>query len=327
MATELAPANEASYDVSSDRAVPSDALDSPDALNFWEPEDDQAKPEDQTQGNETDREPAETPEGQEAENTDQQTDEETDEAKADTPAEPEDSVVIAMPGGEKLELKELKSGYMRDRDYRHKTTEIANKRRELETLSTRVTQAVDAVSEILMAQVPPAPDPSLSLTDPLRFIQEKAVHEQAMERINAIVEKANSAKQVTDTLTAEQRTEQVRSEIAKLTDAFPQTKTPEGQKKFFEASVGAMREIGYTDAEINGVTDHRMFRGAYYVALGLKAEAASKRAAQKVVNVPPVTAQRRPAGPNAAKTRANQEALKRLNSSGSIQDAMAVDFD
>jgi len=57
------------------------------------------------------------------------------------------------------------------------------------------------------------------------------------------------------------------------------------------------------------------------------AEAARTKAAQKVVNVPPVAAQRRQGGPNAVKTRANQEALTRLNRSGSIKDAMAVDFD
>lgn len=327
MATELATANETH--VSSDSAVPSDALDSPSALNFWEPEEDQVKPELQDQGIETDREPAEVND-QEAENVDQETqaaEDQSDEAKAETPAEPEDSVVIAMPTGEKLELKELKNGYMRDRDYRHKTTDIANRRRELEAHSTRVTQAVDAVSELLMAQVPKAPDPSLTLTDPLAFIQQKALHDQGMERISSIIDKANSVKAVTNTLSQEQQSEIVQSEIAKLYEAFPQTRTPEGQRKFFDASVGAAKELGFSDAEIGAINDHRMFKVAYYANLGLKAEAARSKAAQKVVNVPPVATQRRPAGPNAAKQRANQEALSKLNRTGSISDAMAVDFD
>lgn len=331
MAPELAPANEASNDVSSDRAAPSDALDNPDSLNFWEPEEDQVKPEFQNKGTETDREPAEVQPNQEAEKTDQEQpdpDKPDDEAKAEeAPAEPEDSVVIAMPGGEKLELKELKSGYMRDRDYRHKTTEIANTRRNLEALSARVTESANAISEVLMSQVPKAPDQSLSLTDPLRYIQEKAQHEAALEFVNSIVEKATTAKSVGNTLTQEQQAEISRVEAAKLAEAFPAIRTADGQKQFFDGALGVARELGFADTELSTVTDHRIFKVLHYAKLGRDAEAAKAKAAGKVANVPPVAAQRRQAGPNAAKARANQEALSKLNRSGSMRDAMQVDFD
>lgn len=329
MATELAPANEASHDVSSDRADPSDGFDnSPESWDYADPDEEQDNPE--TKASETDSDSetdeAQTTESQEAEEPEAEKPDEEKTDKADK-AEPDDSIVIAMPGGEKLELKELKSGYLRDRDYRHKTTDLANKRRELETLSTRVTQSANAISEVLMSTVPPAPHQSLSVSDPLRYVQEKAQHEAALEYVNSIVEKATSAKDVVNTLTREQQADIVQSEIAKLTEAFPQTKTPEGQKQFFDTALGGARELGFSDAELAQITDHRMFKVAYYAKLGLQAEAAKSKAVSKVANVPPVATQKRQAGPNAAKARANQDAMKRLARSGSIQDAMAVDFD
>ncbi len=327
MATELAPANEASPDVSSDRAAPSDGLDnSIETWDYAEPDEDQAKPETKPAETDSNSETDEAQPSQETEEPDAKTEtaEETEEPDA---AEPADSIVIAMPGGEKLELKELKSGYLRDRDYRHKTTDLANKRRELEALSTKVSQSANRISEVLMKRVPPAPDQSLSLSDPLRYIQEKAQHEGSLEWVNSIVNEATAATEVGNTLTQEQQTEVNRSEIAKLTEAFPDIVKPEGHKKFSEAVNGAADFLGFSGEEVGAATDHRYFRALYYAKLGMEAEAASKKAASKVVNVPPVAAQKRPAGPNAAKARANQDAMNRLKRTGSIHDAMAVDFD
>ncbi|WP_375413081.1 hypothetical protein [uncultured Bradyrhizobium sp.] len=323
MATELAPANSADTSAESVQATPSDGLDnSPETWDYADPDEDQDNPETKTSETDSNSETDEAPASQETEEPATET--ETTEKPAQ---EPDDSIVIAMPGGEKLELKELKSGYLRDRDYRHKTTDLANKRRELEALSTRVTQSASAISEVLMSQVPPEPDPSLSLTDPLKYLQDKAQHEGALKYVNSILEKANTAKDVGNTLTQEQQTEINRVEIAKLTEAFPVIKTADGQKKFFDAALGGARELGFSDTELQGVNDHRIFKVLHYAKLGLEAEAAKTKAAGKVVNVPPIAPQKRQAGPNAAKARANQDAMRRLAQTGSIQDAMAVDFD
>src|SRR5690606_5559105 len=119
-------------------------------------------------------------------------------------------------------------------------------------------------------------------------------------------------KDVANTLTAEQRTELLQSENAKLAEAFPQTATSEGRQKFFETAASAAAEMGWSKDEIGQVTDHRMFKLAHYAALGLAAEKARAKAKQKVANVPPVTPQKRPQGPNAAKVQRNKEAVKRL---------------
>lgn len=317
----------------SDSVQPSDALDNPATLDFYEPEEDQDNSKtEQSAGTETDRETGEATEGQETEGEPQEAVEQQDEQAAEgenSPKEPADSVLVAMPDGQKLELKELKSGYMRDRDYRHKTTEVANKRRDLEASSARVTGTVNAIAKLLMDQVPPAPDHSLSLSDPLRYVQEQAAHNSGRAVLDQLFQKAGELSNERNALTQEQQAEHARSEIAKLEQAFPQTRTQDGKVKFIERAVSAAREMGFTDDELNAVTDHRHFAVLHYAQLGLQAEKAQKVAARKTANVPPVAPQkqRQQGAVGAMKARANQEAMKRLTDSGSMTDAMSVDFE
>lgn len=313
----------------SDNAHPSDALDNPANLNFWEPgdpdnsevEEDEADPE---------REPDETAEdGQEADESETadatEAETEGEAAEAEDP-EIKDDVVVNV-NGEKVALSDLKAGYMRQSDYSRKTQELGNKRRDLEALTTRVTSSVSAIADFLSKQIPDAPDASLAMTDPGRYVREKAMHESAMAQVTAIIEQANAPKEAANKLTAEQRSELLQVENAKLAEAFPQTATPEGRQKFFESAASAARELGYSVDEIGQVADHRMFALAHYARLGMAAEKAKAKATQKVAGVPPVAPAKRQPGPNASKVRANQDAMKRLSRTGSIHDAMKIDFD
>ena len=319
MATELAPANEASFDDSSDRAEPSDALDNPENLNFEEPGE-QANQEVEQSGTETDSETdAPVEDGQEAEETADNT--ETEEGTQ--PAEVKDDVIVDV-AGEKLPLSELKAGYQRQADYTRKTQELGNKRRDLEALSTRVTASVNAIADLLVKQIPAAPDPSLAMTDPGKYVADKAMHDAMMAQVAAVIEQAQAPKEAVNTLTQEQRAELLQSENAKLAEAFPQTAKPETRKKFFDDVTRVASELGYSQSDLEGVTDHRMFKLAYYAKLGMDAEKAKAKAAQKVANVPPMAQQKRQAP---AQVRANQDAMKRLAKTGSIHDAMAIDFE
>lgn len=247
------------------------------------------------------------------------------EAEASTP-EPDDSATITVDG-QTLTIGELKKGYFREADYTRQKQQVSQKERDLEALTARVTTSVNAIAEFLSKQIPDAPDASLAMTDPGRYVREKAQHEAAMVQINAILEQANAPKEVAEKLTAEQRKTLLAEENAKLVEAFPQTATEEGRKKFFETAAGVARELGYSDAEIGEVIDHRMFKLAHYAALGMQAEKARAKAAKKVENKPPVAPQKRQPGANAAKAAKNREAMKRLSRTGSIADAMAIDFD
>ncbi len=323
MATELATANSAADSVAeSDSADFATDLDNPANLDFDEQEDANEEAEATGTDDNSDTGEGEAQETAETEEASETT--ETAESDTDQPAIKDDVVVDVQ--GEKLPLSELKSGYMRKADYTRKTQEVATQRRGLEALTSRVTDSVNAIADLLIAQAPKMPDPSLAMTDPGRYVQEKAIHEAAMSQINAVVEKATAPKEVANKLTAEQRKEYLDSENAKLAEAFPQTTKPETRKKFFDDAMSAAAELGYSSEEIQSATDHRMFKLAHYARLGMAAEKAKAKATQKVANVPPMTPNKRQL-PNGSKARANQDAMKRLAKTGSIHDAMGIDFD
>lgn len=313
-----------------DSVRPSLSLD--DALNidFYDPGEDTKEDDQETQSeSETD----EAPDGQESDEIDAiaegddeaEAEESGEEVKASTP-EPGDDVSITV-NGEKLTLNELKRGYLREGDYTRKTQAVSQKEKSLDALTARVTTSVNAIADFLSKQIPEAPDPSLAMTNPGEFVQRKAMHEAAMAQVNTILSSAGDVKDVASQLTAEQRTELLQSENAKLAEAMPSTSTQEGRQKFFERAASAAKELGYSDEDIKQVSDHRTFLLAHYAALGMQAEKAREKAKAKVVNVPPVTPQKRPQGPNAAKVQQNRDAMKRLARTGSMADAMAIDFD
>jgi hypothetical protein len=59
----------------------------------------------------------------------------------------------------------------------------------------------------------------------------------------------------------------------------------------------------------------------------MEAEKAKAKVAQKVEKVPPVVPPKRAQQKNAAQIRSNQDAMRRLSRTGSIHDALGVDFD
>lgn len=322
-------ANSASAESAS--AQPAISLDDAANIDFYDPATDNVEDdEDQQSEGATD----EAGEGQEAEETATAEDDDTAEAEAegaedesaDAKPEPQDDVTVTV-NGERLALSELKSGYMRQADYSRKTQDVATQRKSLEALSARVTKSVDAIAQFLVNQLPQAPDPSLAMTDPAAFVQQKAMHEAAMGQINAIVAQANEAKEVGNTLTQEQRSELIKLENAKLAEAFPQSARPETRKQFFQGAMSAAAEMGFTPEEISGALDHRFYKLAHYAQIGLKAEQAKAKAVKKVENKPPVAPQKRQQGANASQARKNKDAMKRLAKTGSLDDALAIDFD
>ena len=111
----------------------------------------------------------------------------------------------------------------------------------------------------------------------------------------------------------------------KLTNLFPKTATREGRQKFFEDVQSVAGELGYSTDELRGVTDHRLFALAHWAKVGMDAAKAREKAQAKVEKAPPATP-RKP-GQGAATANRNAEAMRKLGRTGSIKDALAIDWD
>lgn len=307
------------------------SLDDAMAIDIFDPSE---EPEEAENAEQSQDEPGEIEDDQEAEDIEATADDEaegeepgeTDEASEPDP-EPADDVHVTV-NGERLALSELKAGYQRQADYSRKTQEVAERRKGLEAMSARVNQTVEAVADFLIRQIPAAPDPQLAMTNPSQFVQQKAMHEAATAQVEALLGQAGQVRDVAQALTVEQQRELLQQENAKLAEVFPATATGEGRKAFFDTAAAAAKELGYSDDEIKTVMDHRMFSLAHYAAIGMRAEKAREKAKAKVQNAPPVASPKaQKQGVNASKARRNQEAMKRLARTGSIADALAIDFD
>lgn len=299
---------------------PATGLDDAD-LDFWEPED-EANPEpgraseygrDETRGEGHD-DPAHP-------------DDEPAEPDEDAAANEAEDFLVVLKGGEEVPFSELKLGYMRDRDYRHKTQDIANRGRALEGMASRVAQSANAFANLIASEIPPEPPEHMAALDPDGYRRQWALHQAGLERIDEILSIAEAPAMVMGALSEAASDEQLEAENLKLIEAFPETADDEGRLSCFAGAFEVAEALGFSEAEVREVTDHRLFKLAHYARLGLAAEQAKKRAMSKLARAPAPVVRPRPAGKAEQAPGRSREAMKRLAKSGSIRDAMGVDFD
>lgn len=240
--------------------------------------------------------------------------------------EPADDVTITI-GKEKIAIGDLKKSFYREADYTRQKQRVSQRENELQNLSARVSQSVHKIADFLSRQIPDEPDAQLAITHPGQFVQQKAMHDQAMARLSEIFSAGEAVGTVATTLTDDQHKALLDEESGKLAAVFPHLSKPGEQEKFFTAAFETGRQLGYSDAELQSATDHRLFMLAHYARIGMKTVKAKAAAMKKVQDIPPVAPPRRPQGANPSRARANQEAMKRLGRTGSLADAMAIDID
>lgn len=298
-----------------------------DQVNDWDyadPDEDQDTGEAQNETSEGEPAPDEQASDEASASDEEQSSDDETKAKDDEKAVKK-GPLVELASGEKLPLEEVAKGYMRQRDYSQKTEAVAQQRRTLEAAAQQLEAIQTGFVEYLSQYVPPMPDAALASTNPAEYVRQKAAHEAAITRVNEIAElgkKAQGVKQQVD-ITAHQ--EILEREFALLTERVPRLKDPKAREKFREDTFAAAREFGFTDEELSMATDHRLFLLADAAREGIAARKARAEAAKKVAVRPPVTAPAKRAAPEAKP--GNADALKKLQRTGSIRDAMAIDFD
>jgi hypothetical protein len=257
-------------------------------------------------------------------------------AESDESAEPEEQgeetneasdTIITLKGGEQVPLEELKQGYLRESDYRRKTQELGNKRGTLEAMTTRVATTANAIAQFLVEQLPEEPNYSMAIQNPSEYTRQKAVYDAALARVHQLINLGQEPQKVAGELKQTATEETLAAENAKLLEAFPHLAKEEAREKFFTDAFKSGEDFGFSPEEMQGFTDHRYFKVMHYAMLGLQAEQAKSKAMTKVANAPPATAKAKPNGAVNPAARKNQDAMKRLAKTGSIKDAMSIDFE
>lgn len=295
----------------------SDDAETWDYFDPDEDQDDEEAPEDEATDDEPDEDVEEAAED-EAEDDDQ-------EAEEPAASELADDVRVKLPDGSTVTFGELKESPMLKADHTRKTQEIANQRKTVKADVERMQRITEAFVDHVSSLVPEAPDASLALSDPNKYTAQKAQYEAAMEQVRKLIELGDAPKEIAKEMNDADRQERLREANQQLIDMFPEAAGGKTREAFFTNVQTVANDLGFSNEELGQVEDPRIFALAHWAKKGMEAEKAKAKAKEKVAKAPPA-APRKP-GTGAGKRSGNREAMRKLSRSGSIQDAMAVDFD
>lgn len=299
--------------------VQADQTETAPEWDFFDPDEDTEDTPDTEATDDDGTETDDDPEATEAETEDEAA--EGEEEGEESEPEPE---YFDLPDGTKVERDEVVKGYLRQSDYTRKSTEVAEMRKALEAENQRIQGITETFVDYLSQMVPQEPDPSLALSDANAYTRQKAQHEAAVAEVKKLIELGEQAEESGNNISEADRQKTLAEENRKLAERFPETATPKGREAFFSGAAEAAKELGFGMDELGQVSDHRMFALAHWANEGMKAAKARDKAKTKAAKAPPATPNK-PGQPK--RQNRNAEAMRKLGRSGSIRDALAIDFD
>lgn len=165
-----------------------------------------------------------------------------------------------------------------------------------------------ALADYLHSFLTPHPSAELAVANPSEYVRLQAQHEAEVQTLTRVLEHASHARQQANEINIDRHHEIVAEQNVHLIRHFPECADPEGRERFFDVMREVAYECGFGEDELRRVVDHRIFRLAHLAAVGMQ-RASKPQAKEK------------------ASPRGRSTPMGRLAASGSIQDAMAVDFD
>lgn len=241
-----------------------------------------------------------------------------------------DDTEIVLEDGEKITLAQLKRNNLFQRDYSRKTEELARQRESYEKeLHERVTQASEdirrqreAILEYSQQFLPQEPDVEMLRSDPLGYMEAKAVYDQQMQALTRLSQqREHETRQLTEQQ-QKQAAEYVESERTKLFDALPKLKDPEKLKAFRTDAVSIGEKVyGVPEQDINTIADSRWMR-ILHDAISYQKLVAKKASTQETVKAKPKLVNRQRMSLPESRDRDAAGRFQALKKTGSVDDAI-----
>lgn len=254
-------------------------------------------------------------------------DEENDDSNAPPP-----KLYRVKVNGEEIEVPEdeLVKGYSRTQDYTRKTQEAAELRKqaEAETAAARsereqLAAQLTTLQQALQQMTPAEPDwDQLRAEDPEHFADVYAAWQIHQRRLSDLDAARQDAVQKVLADRHQQHMSYLQAEKAKLVEAIPEWKNPDVAKKEAAALREYAKSKGYSDDEINAVSDHRVMLLLRNAMRYERAEANRPALRQKVEKVRAATPGTKDTGRKAVTDVTRQR--QRLSKTHSVQDAAAL---
>jgi len=229
-----------------------------------------------------------------------------------------------MADGTEVPVSDLIQGRMLQQDYTRKTQEVANERKTVQADVQRMQSITTAFVEHLSALVPDPPSPDLLYSNPVKAFQQQQIHERAMAQVQKLIEMGNAPKQIGGAMTEADNQRQLQEANQRLIEMFPESASGAGREAFYNGVQSVANDLGFSNAELSANRDPRIFALAHWARKGMEADKARATAKAKVAAAPPATP-RKP-GQGAGTGNGNADAMRKLSRSGSIRDALKVDW-
>ena len=221
--------------------------------------------------------------------------------------------------GEEIEIpvSELKKGYMMERDYRHKTGEVAAKRKELDSkiadISEKISDA-EGLIDIDISALENDEGKALRESDPDKFLKK-------VEAIQKRAEKLKQLKEKKAKLDEENTRERISKERELLTQKIPDWLDENIREKEAQDIVATLSDLGFSEEEIGKMHDHRL------LALARQAMKFGKLSKEdlkdKEIKKPPKSA--KPGSSDKKQVKTKEDKLRdKLKSSHDMKDAAAL---
>ena len=246
-----------------------------------------------------------------------QVDDATQETPESDTEEAAETYKVKVNGEEReVTLDELLRGYMMESDYRHKTSEVSQKRKSLEEKASKLEQQLEDAKVIIedeIANLESEEMLELKEYDPEAYLKKYEKTQKKIEKFEALKAKRDEANR-------DKQQDLIKQEQEKLLMAFPTWADQEvAQKEFAEISAG-LKDFGYTDKEVESMLDHRMFVLAKKAAMFdkiQKTNLADKKAKPKTKTMQPGVAKDK----TDIQSGEVKKLRERLRKSGNMRDA------
>lgn len=231
---------------------------------------------------------------------------------------------------EKHTIKELREGYMRQKDYSQKTAEVARQREEVgetvrkavESQRTQMQQDLQQIQNILIETISPELKDvnwnHLATNEPAEYVRLRNRADQIANVLSTV-----KAKQTELTQQQQNEQRQAMQRVAQESRSRLEAEIPGWNDNLYQELMKVGVEVGYKQDEVANWLDPRAFKVLHEVYEYRKLKAGKPPTSSKVVTPPRVVKPGATAA-NSQKQQRHSEAMKRLQSSGNVQDAAAV---
>ena len=256
-----------------------------------------------------------------------------DEEQIDTQEKLEDSTYKVKVAGQELEvtLDELRNGYSRDADYRQKTEELSNQRKNFQSESEKqrldYSQKLNKVNE-LMSAAQQELNAEKNSVDLEQMYEDDPTEAMRIEhRLRRKQEKLNSAIAQTQ---AEQKTQFdgfLQEQKRLLETKMPEFTDPVKASSLKATMKSTLNNYGFNDQEVAQVYDHRIVMLVNDAMKYRSLQNSKPNIAKKISKPGRVFSSGVKQGSNEVNLKVRKEKFSRLKKTGSMKDAQNVFLD